>query len=92
VWWPGAGIEPLSYAAGYTEAQAERETGAEPQHWSPPDRTAVHLLRNSHCLDFAAGVANEHMYFRKHAKSWDGADQRHHSAASAANSRGQVIR
>jgi hypothetical protein len=36
VWWPGAGTEPLSYAAGYTEAQAEREPGAEPRPWSPP--------------------------------------------------------
>jgi hypothetical protein len=26
VWWPGPGIEPLSYAAGYTEAQVERGT------------------------------------------------------------------
>jgi hypothetical protein len=25
VWWPGAGIEPLSYSTGYTEAQAERD-------------------------------------------------------------------
>ena len=24
VWWPGPGTEPLSYASGYTEAQAER--------------------------------------------------------------------
>jgi hypothetical protein len=24
VWWPGPGIEPLSYSSGYTEAQAER--------------------------------------------------------------------
>jgi hypothetical protein len=23
VWWPGPGIEPLSYASGYTQAQAE---------------------------------------------------------------------
>jgi hypothetical protein len=23
VWWPGAGTEPLSYAAGYTEGQSE---------------------------------------------------------------------
>ena len=26
VWWPGAGIEPLSYAAGYLEGKAERDT------------------------------------------------------------------
>jgi hypothetical protein len=26
VWWPGPGIEPLSYASGYTEAQAGRDT------------------------------------------------------------------
>jgi hypothetical protein len=28
VWWPGVGIEPLSYAAGYTEAQSQREPAA----------------------------------------------------------------
>jgi hypothetical protein len=26
VWWPGPGTEPLSYAAGCTEAQVERGT------------------------------------------------------------------
>jgi hypothetical protein len=26
VWWPGAGIEPLSYSTGYTDAQAERDS------------------------------------------------------------------
>jgi len=26
LWWPGPGIEPLSYASGYTEAQVERDT------------------------------------------------------------------
>jgi hypothetical protein len=30
VWWPGPGIEPLSYAAGYADAQAERGIAAEP--------------------------------------------------------------
>ena len=29
VWWPGHGIEPLSYSAGYTEAQSERDSKAE---------------------------------------------------------------
>jgi hypothetical protein len=29
VWWPGPGTEPLSYAAGYTEAQADRGATAE---------------------------------------------------------------
>jgi hypothetical protein len=29
VWWPGPGTEPLSYAAGYSEAQSEREPGAD---------------------------------------------------------------
>jgi hypothetical protein len=29
VWWPGPGTEPLSYAAGYTEAQAEPDPKAE---------------------------------------------------------------
>jgi hypothetical protein len=24
VWWPGTGTEPLSYAAGYQEAESER--------------------------------------------------------------------
>jgi hypothetical protein len=38
VWWPGAGIEPLSYAAGYTEAQSERKSSLghdSPAHPSP---------------------------------------------------------
>jgi hypothetical protein len=25
VWWPGAGIEPLSYATGYLDGNAERD-------------------------------------------------------------------
>ena len=25
VWWPGAGIEPLSYASGYIDGKAERD-------------------------------------------------------------------
>jgi hypothetical protein len=25
VWWPGPGIEPLSYAVGYKEAQSEHD-------------------------------------------------------------------
>ena len=36
VWWPGVGTEPLSYAAGYTEAQTERRPGDEPRPWLPP--------------------------------------------------------
>jgi hypothetical protein len=28
-WWPGPKIEPLSYSAGYTEAQSERDSRAE---------------------------------------------------------------
>jgi hypothetical protein len=31
VWWPGPGIEPLSYASGYTEGHAERKARAEPK-------------------------------------------------------------
>jgi hypothetical protein len=27
-WWPGPETEPLSYAAGYSEAQAQSEAGA----------------------------------------------------------------
>jgi hypothetical protein len=34
VWWPGPGTEPLSYSAGYTEAQAESD--ARPAPKSPP--------------------------------------------------------
>lgn len=30
VWWPGPGTEPLSYASGYTEAQAELDRRAGP--------------------------------------------------------------
>jgi len=41
VWWPGAGIEPLYYAAGYTEAQAGRDK-AEP---SPPQSGASGGIR-----------------------------------------------
>jgi hypothetical protein len=33
VWWPGAGNDPLSYAAAYKEGLAEREAAGEP----PPD-------------------------------------------------------
>jgi hypothetical protein len=25
VWWPGSGIEPLSYASGYIDGKAERD-------------------------------------------------------------------
>jgi hypothetical protein len=35
VWWPGTGIEPLSYAAGYTEAQAGRDNTASRPRQSP---------------------------------------------------------
>jgi hypothetical protein len=41
VWWPGAGTEPLSYAAGYTEglADPEKAGGAAPvSSLSRPDR------------------------------------------------------
>jgi membrane carboxypeptidase/penicillin-binding protein PbpC len=30
VWWPGTGTEPLSYAAGYKEAQAGRDAQSRP--------------------------------------------------------------
>jgi len=39
VWWPGTGIEPLSYAAGYTEAQSRQASSPVsdgPAHPSPP--------------------------------------------------------
>jgi hypothetical protein len=31
VWWPGQAIEPLSYAAGYSDAQAEVNLRGEPR-------------------------------------------------------------
>jgi hypothetical protein len=47
VWWPGAGIEPLSYAAGYTEAQSKRASSPGrdgPAHPSPRYKTHPLLL------------------------------------------------
>ncbi len=42
VWWPGAGIEPLSYAAGYTDGQAKAATMAGASRVDPrlPGRAA----------------------------------------------------
>jgi hypothetical protein len=31
VWWPGTGIEPLSYASGYIDGKAERVQGTAAQ-------------------------------------------------------------
>jgi hypothetical protein len=36
VWWPGKGIEPLSYASGYTAAQAAPDRRTEARSSSPP--------------------------------------------------------
>jgi hypothetical protein len=44
VWWPGPGIEPLSYSAGYQEARAERDPGAEPRPWSNGRTTGSYVM------------------------------------------------